>query len=74
MNLNAQTFHSCAIMHLHGTLHQIYVFLSKIGIQSEKWFLDLIKASERLSGRKKTIQTDWSLQRVSNPNRVGDRQ
>ena len=43
---------------LHDTLHQAYVFLSEIGIQSEKKVLDLIKVSERPSERNKVIQTD----------------
>ena len=55
---------------LHGILHQVYVFLSKTGMQSEKKVLHLIKALERHSGRKKVIQTNQSFQRVSNPNHL----
>ena len=58
---------------LHKTLHQIYIFLSETGMQSEKGVLHPIKASERPSGRKKVIQTDRNFQGFSNPNQLGIR-
>ena len=57
---------------LHVILHQIFVFLSKTGIQSEKKVLDPTKVSKRPSGRKKVIRTYRSFQRILNPNEASD--
>ena len=67
VNLMHRHFIHNRTSHSIHTLHQIYVFLSKIGIQSKKGVSHPIKASERPSGRKKVIQTDRSFQRISNP-------
>ena len=65
-----------SFMHNHTldeTLHQIYGFFSKIGIQRKNEVSHSIKALERPSKRKKVTQTDQSFQRISNPNQVGTR-
>ena len=50
--------------HSIHTLHQIYVFLSETGVQSEK-------ALERPLRRKKIIQIDQGFQRITNLNHPG---
>ena len=53
---------------LHGILHQVYVFLSETGMQSEKKGLALDKSFRKTFEEKKVIQTDQSFQRISYPN------
>ena len=68
---NAQTSHSCTI--IHCMTHCInYMFPSEKIIQ-KKEVLYPIKASEIPLGRKKKIQTDQIFQRIPNRNPSGSR-
>ena len=71
---NAQTFHSCTIIHekdiaWHDILHQIYVYLKQE--YKVKRVSDSTRISKKPFGRKKTIEVVQSLQGISNPDSSG---
>ena len=56
---------------LHGTLHLAYVFLSEIGIQSEKG-LTLDKSFRKTFGNEECNSNRSEFQRLPNLNQAGD--
>ena len=51
---------------LHDTLHQIYVFISKIGMQDERGGLASDKSFRKTFERKKEIQTNQGFKKNLN--------